>query len=297
MVSDRLYWSNRRGRGPKGDPSISDLYRSVALAGLEMSQRDFLQEWYGYSCVDAGEVKGRAAVDLPTHIETVLGYRDAWPLEEDPMGFLDDVVSKDEYETILETAEDRIFDIIEFLHDHISAGVEEPGAFHSYSGCGWHYQSFDARPAQELFRSRINSILSNYRGGYRLAESGEVQHSAPTGLEQLIETPLLTDDQEIRSRVEAAVTTYRSRNRTPEEQRDAVRNLFDVLERLRPTIKVEMLRGDESDLFTIANNFSIRHLNENQKGSYDSAVWFSWLFYVNLATVHLLTRIRSRNPS
>jgi hypothetical protein len=50
-----------------------------------------------------------------------------------------------------------------------------------------------------------------------------------------------------------------------------VRELFDVLEKLRPEVRAEMLRGDEADLFNFANNFTIRHLNEIQKGNYPAA--------------------------
>ena len=74
----------------------------------------------------------------------------------------------------------------------------------------------------------------------------------------------------------------------------AVRELFDVLEKLRPEVKAEMLRGDEGDLFNIANNFTIRHLNEKQKGNYDSALWHPWMFYVNLSTIHVITHVRER---
>lgn len=71
--------------------------------------------------------------------------------------------------------------------------------------------------------------------------------------------------------------------------------LFHVLEKLRPQVKAEMLRGDEADLFNIANNFTIRHFNEKQKGNYDSPLWHSWMFYVNLSTIHLITRPMNRN--
>ena len=74
----------------------------------------------------------------------------------------------------------------------------------------------------------------------------------------------------------------------------AVRELYDILERLRPQVKAEMLRRDEQDLFNIANNFTIRHLTESQKGNYDSVLWHSWMFYVNLATIHLITRTAVR---
>jgi hypothetical protein len=51
--------------------------------------------------------------------------------------------------------------------------------------------------------------------------------------------------------------------------------LADVLEWLRPQIKMALLKEDEQDLFNIANNFGIRHMNQNQKLHYDKAVWLS----------------------
>ena len=103
-----------------------------------------------------------------------------------------------------------------------------------------------------------------------------------------------TKDPDIAQRVAGAIALYRNRGRTEEDLRLAVRELFDVLEKLRPEVKAEMLRGDESDLFNIANNFTIRHLNEKQKRNYDSAIWHSWMFYVNLSTVHVITRLIAR---
>ena len=73
-----------------------------------------------------------------------------------------------------------------------------------------------------------------------------------------------------------------------------MRELFDVLEKLRPEIKEEMLSKDEGALFNIANNFTIRHLNEQQKGEYDSTIWHQWMFYVNLSTIHVITRLVNR---
>jgi hypothetical protein len=29
-------------------------------------------------------------------------------------------------------------------------------------------------------------------------------------------------------------------------------------------------------------------------GNYEGPLWFSWMFYVNLATIHLVTRIQAR---
>lgn len=73
-----------------------------------------------------------------------------------------------------------------------------------------------------------------------------------------------------------------------------MRELFDALEKHRDEVKAETLSKDESDLFNIANNFTIRHLKENQKGNYDSAIWHEWMFFVNLSTIHVITRLVNR---
>lgn len=58
------------------------------------------------------------------------------------------------------------------------------------------------------------------------------------------------------------------------------------------------MKGDEGALFQIANGYSIRHLDAKQRNEYDSSIWHSWMFYVNLSTIHLITRTvaRERQP-
>jgi hypothetical protein len=296
-MSRRAYWSSRQGRGPRGAPRLPDVYRAVALLAVELRSRDYLQEQYGYACVDAGNVLGAARMELEEHIEAELGYRDAWPLPDDPLA------SDPEFEEFpptpeeLRAAEDRIFDIIEFFHDHVSSGVEDPGHFHSYGGCGWHYQEFDPAPAQEFVRDRINVVLGNYGDGYVLSEAGQIEHRVPVGLTSLMSADPRTDDEVIERRIQLAVAAWRSRERSDDSMREAVRNLFDVLERLRPQIKDHMLQRDEGDLFNIANNFAIRHFNDKQKTDWESPTWLSWMFYVNLSTIHLVTRLLRRQAN
>jgi hypothetical protein len=55
-------------------------------------------------------------------------------------------------------------------------------------------------------------------------------------------------------------------------------------------LKNVITKNDEGDLFNIANNFAIRHDNEEQKTSYDRALWLSWMFYFYLATLHYAAR-------
>lgn len=282
------------GRGPRGNPSLRDLIRALKRAVDEMAQRDYLQEWYGYRCVDAGDVPGRAGVELSAHIDTVLGFE--WPLPDEPLEEWsgDQMLPTDFVEQAVEDLQDRVFDVIEFLHDHVSAGIPDPSRHHTYNQCGWHYDRFDPQPAQDVFRSRMNSVLANYESGYHLTPLGEIERRAPRGMDQILTAKLVTSDEDVRARVDAALAINRNRRRTVDDQRDAVRNLFDVLEKLRPLVKSEMMTGDERDLFNIANNFAIRHFNDRQRADYDSAVWLSWMFYVNLATVHLLLRIIER---
>ena len=113
----------------------------------------------------------------------------------------------------------------------------------------------------------MNRTLMNYRGGFRINGNGQIERTADEGLDQLIDAVLPTKDPDIAQRVAGAIALYRNRGRTEEDLRLAVRELFDVLEKLRPEVRAEMLKGDEWDLFNIANNFTIRHLNEKQKAT------------------------------
>jgi hypothetical protein len=272
----------------------------LTLAVDEMQKRDYLQEWHGYSCMFAGAVNGRAGdMSLADHIEAETGWRDAWPLP-DPLAVLavedDMIIPEGEWDRLQQGAEDKLFDLIEYFHRHVSEGIEDHGHFHMAAGspCGWHYEDFDPAPAQALFRERMNRTLMGYRDGFRIGETGQIEHTADDGLDQLIDAALPTKDPDIAQRVAGAIALYRNRGRTEEDLRLAVRELFDVLEKLRPEMKAEMLRGDEGALFNIANNFTVRHLREGQKGNYDSAIWHSWMFYVNLSTIHAITRLVNR---
>ncbi len=296
---DRAYYSQRIGRGPLAKPSIEDVARALTLVVDEMWKRDYMQEWHGFTCVDAGDIGGRAAMSLADHIEAETGWRAAWPLSE-PLIDLDlppEVeITDEDMAKMEEGAEDEVFDLIEYFHAHVSKGIEEHDGshLHTWEGCGWHYGGFDSGPAQELFRQRMNRTLKNYRSGFQISQNGQIEHTADEGLDQLVDAVLPTIDPDIAQRVAGAIALHRNRGRTEESLRLAVRELFDALEKLRPEVKDEMLTGDERDLFNMANNFAIRHLNEKQKGNYDSTIWHSWMFYVNLSTIHVIVRLMNR---
>jgi hypothetical protein len=123
---------------------------------------------------------------LVDHIEAETGWRSAWPLLE-PLLWILPNKSHEDLELEVQQAEDMLFDLIEYFHRHVSEGIDDDGnRYHSWSNCGWHYHNFDPAPAQAVFRQRMNRTLMNYRGGFRISESGQVEHTADEGLDQLI---------------------------------------------------------------------------------------------------------------
>ena len=133
---------------------------------------------------------------------------------------------------------------------------------------------------------------SRYREGYELSENGEILESPEQGLEDLVLANLPSyDPKNVESRVESAIHKFRRSRSSPDEKRDAIRDLADVLEILKPQITKVISKKDESDLFQIANKFGIRHHNEEQKQDYDKAIWYNWMFYYYLATIHACVRL------
>jgi hypothetical protein len=204
---DRAYYSQRIGRGPLSSPTIEDLARALTLTVDEMRRRDYLQEWHGFDCVDAGDVHGRAAMPLVDHIEAETGWRSAWPLPESLIDLSDDArISDGDWKRLVQGTEDKLFDLIEYFHGNVSQGIEddERSRFHSWSDCGWHYGAFDPAPAQALFRKRMNRTLMNYRDGFHINEDGQIEHPADEGLDQLIDAVLPTKDPDVAQRVAGA---------------------------------------------------------------------------------------------
>ena len=129
-----------------------------------------------------------------------------------------------------------------------------------------------------------------------MTTAGEIIVLAPEEFRTLLDAPVpaTADADLVTARVDEAKRIFQSRASTKADRRQAVRELADVLEVLRPEIKEEMLSQDERELFHIANGFAIRHNNREQRRDYDDAIWLSWAFYVYLATIHAVLRLRER---
>ncbi len=273
--SGKKYYS-RRIR--PGSLALTDFRTLFFALYKELELKGYFQEAFGYYCVDAGEVSGTVGERVDLYILRKLRKPLLLPHEN----------------TIGSYAEDDCFDMIEFLYDHVSLPID--GLYHSYSDCGWHYDKFDQKKGQSEFRDSINEIIADLDPPQMLDTDGQIKLLGTDGLRELHKAPLPAeaDYTTIQAKVDRAVAKYRDRNSSVDDRREAVRELADVLEFLRPSVKTHLLKADEQALFNIANNFGIRHHNQRQRREY-SAVWLSWMFYMYLATVHLCVRLPRGN--
>jgi hypothetical protein len=277
----RSYYSIRTGKNPLAAgfdlDTLRDLFRTQFS---HFDYEGYFQEALGFTCVDAGFIPGTLGHDLEGALLLALRKRNLTPISSKIAGY----------------SEDDLFDMIEFLYDHCSMPVERH--YHSWSECGWHCDSFDKEPGRQEYRERMNKILELYDQGYELSSTGEILILADDGLSGLFEAPLPTNEPDnVKARVQAALTKFRRYRSSMDERRHALRDLADVLEYLRPQLKTILTKKDESDLFEIANSFGIRHHRAGQKTDYDRPIFYSWLFYYYLAAIHAAIRFIEKGKS
>jgi hypothetical protein len=267
-----VYYSQRKGTNPnpKGLP-LSDVVGLFQRVFQQLREDGYFDEAFGFECVDLDHVAGSVR-DVELEILLAVRKKNLWPIDQWAKLY----------------SEDDFFDIVEFLHQYVSKPVD--GHFHDYNGCGMHWETFNKQEGQSEFRTKINSVLCQYTHRYEISDRGEVLHRPEVGFEQIFEADLPTKDRKVSDRVSAAVLRFRRHASTLDDRRQAVRDLADVLEYLRPTVKELLTSADERDIFNIANNFGIRHHNDKQKTGYESSLWLSWMFYFYLSTIHVLLR-------
>ncbi|HEX3553384.1 MAG TPA: hypothetical protein VIA62_09150 [Thermoanaerobaculia bacterium] len=273
------YFSVRTGRHPAGAKlGLPDLKKLFLALHEDFSSRSYFDEAFGSHCVDSGYMPGALGSDIERSLFLALRKEDLWPIH-----------------THLESyTEDDVFDIIEFLFDHVSKPID--GYYHDYANCGMHYSSFNREEGRTEFRLALNSFLETYAAGYTLKENGELHQIPEKGMERLMAASLpRVDPANVEARVAAAVSRFQRYRSSLEDRKHALRDLADVLEYLRPRAKKVLAKQDETDIFNLANNFGIRHHNQAQKTNYDTAIWYSWLFYYYLATIHACLRLLERS--
>lgn len=288
-MKKRVYYSVRTGKNPQAlELDLSILLRLFGTLYQSFVNKGYFQEAFGYWCTDVGGVSGALGDDIEVCMLRLLRKSNLWPIEKNLVNY----------------KEDDLFDIIEFLYDHVSKPIERESYYHrddsewSYdrkNDCGWHHNKFDQQAGRQELREELNNLLSEYQSGYELSDEGEILALAESGLETLLQAPIPEYDRDnVTGRVEAAKLKFRRYRSSMDDRRDAIRDLADVLEFLRPKVKAVLNSKDESDLFSIANNFAIRHHNDRQQTNYDKDVWYSWMFYFFLSTIHATLRLIER---
>jgi len=277
-MKTRKYYSIRHSKDPNAGrmdlPLLLEVFRDMFL---RFEGKGYFQMSFGYICVDAGFVPGNLGGNIELHVLRTLHKSNLWPIEDKCRSY----------------SEEDLFDMLEFLLDFVAKPVQ--GYYHGYNDCGYHYETFDQQTGRDEFRNAVNELLADYKTGFEVSKDGEILASAEEGLANLFQADLKTSDpKNIENRVQAAVLKFRRYRSSLNDRRDAIRDLSDVLEFLRPKVKKVLTSKDEDDLFNIANNFSIRHHNPKQKTDYDTAIWYSWMFYFYLATIHAFLRLLQR---
>lgn len=271
----RNYYSVRTGKISPGQELNLDILKQMFLIVYnKLEEECYFQKYFGYHCVDAGDVQGKLGYDIEGIFYINLKKTSLYPIRPNIESY----------------NEDDLFDVIEFLHDHCSKGIS--GYYHSWNDCGQHYEEFNDSEGQGYFRDLINPLLKDYQTGFEISKNGEILTLSDEGLANLFEADIPSSDAEnVKDKINNAINKFRRYKSTLDDRREAIRELADVLEFLRPQIKQIMSKQDESDLFNIANNFGIRHHNSKQQTDYDKPIWYSWIFYYYLATLHALLRM------
>lgn len=266
------YFSQRAGTNPnqEGLP-LDEVILLFKRVFDQFEEEGYFVEAFGFTCVDAGRIHGNVR-DVELEMLLAIKKNELWPISTHSWNY----------------SEDDLFDVIEFLYQHVSKPVE--GTMHHFGDCGMHWETFNQDSGRRDFLTKINALLEHYCKPFMMSSEGEVLSEPEAGFEQIFDADIPSNDDKIVARIESAVLQYRRHGSTLDDRRQAVRDLADVLEYLRPKVKALLTSADEKDLFNIANNFGVRHHNDQQKTSYDAALWLSWMFYFYLATIHVVLR-------
>ncbi len=273
----RNYYSVRTGKiSPDNEVNFEVLKKLFLVVYKKIDTDGFFQKYFGIDCTD-GFIEGELGGEIDAIVFINLRKENLYPINTNLVNY----------------TEDDFFDIVEFLHDHCSKGLD--GTYHNWNQCGYHYENFNDIAGQKHFRELMNPILKEYKNGYEISEKGEILMLPDTGLSTLFEADVPSKDNEnVVQRVNEAIAKFRRHSSTLDDRRTAVRELADVLEFLKKDIKIVLNRKDEIDIFNIANNFGIRHHNADQQTEYDKPIWYSWIFYHYLATIHTVIRLKNK---
>lgn len=274
MKMTRKYYSSRNSHNKL---SLQELYKKLQNLYLFFRDKDYFKEKAGITLQNIPDsITHEASLDLSFQLFPIT----KWDADN--------------------ITEEHIFDAIEFLYDRVS----KPGVWTIItSETGWNdydYDSYNTDEGQYEFRDRANSFLSDYKSGFELTKEGNILANGTDGLQYILDAEIIPYDEEnVDSKVRNAIIKWRNRQLSFSEKKEAIRELADVFEWLKKTKNLDSVldNKDDSALFDLANNFSIRHHNPSQKTNYDQTIWYSWMFHFYLATYHATIRLLKKKET
>lgn len=136
------------------------------------------------------------------------------------------------------------------------------------------------------YRTSINRVINIYGIGFELTEEGYIRELINNGLEELVNNNQeLSDDVDSNNRIKDAKYNFFKYGSTEAEKRGAILEVGAVLEKLRDSRQLKLNSKDAGELFTVLNEFNIRHNRKDQKPNYDKEIFYPWMFYNLLAAV------------
>lgn len=142
-------------------------------------------------CFVSGKV-----TDLELEILLKIGKQELWPIEDQ----------------IWHYTEDDLFDIVEFLYQHVSKPID--GTHHDFANCGMHWETFNVSEGRKGLRIKLNELLLLYERPFELSEAGEILQRPKHGFEQIFDTDIPSGDEKVKARVNSAVLQYRRHGST-----------------------------------------------------------------------------------
>ena len=264
----REYYSTRTGKMIPSQLIDLETLKEMFLVIYKKLRADrYFVEYFG-EYWDNYDFPGKLGNDISGQMFLKLKKKNLYPIEKNLATY----------------SEDNLFDVIEFLYDHCSKV--------NYGNNNNNY--YDDTEGKKHFRNSFNEILGEYKNGFEISEKGEILNLADNGLSILLEANTPINDENTKNKIEHAILKFRKSKSTLEDRKEAIRELADVLEFLKPEITKRLNHKDEKDLFNIANNFGIRHHNKDQQTNYDKPIWYSWIFYFFLATIHAILRLKDK---
>ena len=271
----RPLWSERHGGAAPAPLSADAVVREFVHLVSHLDDRGYFEYVFGKDCVDDPRTQ-----DPSSLLELRLGRPRLWPLNA----------------TQLIADRDTFYDLVEVLHDLVAR--PRARSMHSFGGCGWHHGDFSRDTGQVPYGWRVNRLFGSSDVRLRLGQSGEdvgrLVEATDGSRSDLVRTMTQRADVDTGDRVRHALALFRQRSATEHDKRSAILALVGVLEERRGLLKGAMTRKDEGALFTIANDFAIRHQRAGQQGEYDS-MFLDWIFWIYLATIELSDRLVARS--